>query len=442
MKIRFMRFLKRTGLPLLSLLVLLLGIGGTLQAADLPKLIDKSNCAQYKDLLIPAMYRAVERGGWVITPGKINFDYKLSKSFLEASPKNEGKFGINPNGNLIEKNSNKIVTRNFYGLPFHKIDLKDPMAGDKIMWNFIFAQNRMMGTIQRYSYEWVNKSGQERNAFSVWYNVFMYGRPPGQEIRNPNNVLFYELTNITAPMSLKGTNTLATIYMDDRPDANYAYVPAIRRMRKTGSTSRSDPYMGSDGWMDLNNGWAGKNSSMKWKCIGEKTILVGFTSPDMIPVEDMPDGSITIKYPYSGHFKLNYTIPGWKGDAWAPAPGTITYVPRKVWVVEQMAKDPYYSWGLHIGYVDQETYGIWYKEVYDRSGKFRTWKPIFRHYSESPSGKNNIGSQYDVSFNIDEVIHHASVSGTMPYSEAGLYLPASKLDPEFFTTTNFLQLSK
>ncbi len=442
MKKRLMRFFNRTGLTLLSLLVILLSIGGTLQAADLPKLIDKTNCAQYKDLLIPAMYRVVERGGWVITPGKINFDYKLPKSFLEASLKNEGQFGISPNGNLIETNSNKIVTRNFYGIPFPKIDPKDPVVGDKIMWNFMLAQNRMMGTIQRYSYVWVNKSGEERNAFSLWYNVFMYGRPPGQEVRNPHNVLFYELTNIREPMSLKDTNTLATIYMDDRPDLNYAYVPAIRRVRQTSSTSRSDPYMGSDGWMDLNNGWAGKNSSMKWKCVGEKTILVPFTSPNMLPVEDMPDGSITIKYPYSDHVKLNYEIPGWKGDAWAPAPGTVTYVPRKVWVVEQMPKDPYYSWGLHVGYVDQETYGIWYKEVYDRSGKFRTWKAISRHFSESPGGKNNIGAQYDVSWNIDEVIGHASVSGTTPFSGSRLYLPASKLAPDFFTVDNFIQLSK
>ncbi|MBU1053412.1 MAG: outer membrane lipoprotein-sorting protein, partial [Proteobacteria bacterium] len=114
----------------------------------------------------------------------------------------------------------------------------------------------------------------------------------------------------------------------------------------------------------------------------------------------------------------------------------------KVWVIEQMPKDPYYSWGLHIGYVDQETYGIWYKEVYDKSGKFRTWKCNFRHYNESPSGQNNIGVQYDVSWNIDEVVHHASVSGTIPYSESRLFMPASKIDPDFFTKQNFMQLSK
>jgi len=433
--------MKIFGLSLCSLFFLLL-CGGTVKAMDLPKVIDKTNCSQYKDLLIPVMYRAVERGEWFVTPGKINFDYKLPKSFLEASLKNEGKFGINPNGNLIEINSKKIVSHNFYGIPFPKIDPKDPVAGGKIMWNFVFAQDRMMGRIERFHYRWVNKNGEERYLLSIWYNLYMYSRPPGQEIKNPDNVLFYEITNLTEPMSCKGTNTLTAIYMNDSPDISYAYVPAIRRIRRTGSTTRSDPYMGSDGWMDLQNGWAGKNSSMNWKYVGEKTILVGFTSPDMIPVDDIPDGSIPIKYPYSDHFKLNYENPGWKGASWAPAPGTVTYVPRKVWVVEQMPKDPYYSWGLHINYIDQETYTIFYKEVYDRSGKFRTWTCTFRHYNESPSGKNNIGAQYDVMFNIDEVVGHASVAGTKPYSEARLFLPASEMDPSFFTTNNFLLLSK
>ncbi|MBU4036214.1 MAG: hypothetical protein KKA35_07280, partial [Proteobacteria bacterium] len=102
MKIKKIRFFKFLGL---SLLVVLLGISGSLQAMDLPKTIDKTNCAQYKDILIPAMYRAVERGDFVITPGTINFNYKYSDAFLAAGQKNAGKFDIGPDGELISKST-------------------------------------------------------------------------------------------------------------------------------------------------------------------------------------------------------------------------------------------------------------------------------------------------------------------------------------------------
>jgi len=437
-----MRFFNRTGLPFITLLVFLLGIGGTLQAADLPKLIDKSNCAQYKDLLIPPLYRAVERGGWVVTPGKINFIYKHPDDFLAASAKNAGKYDIDSAGNLIEKSTGKIATTNFYGMPFPKIDRNDPRVADKIIWNFNYQKYRLIGTRLNSYVAWINKTEQERYLEGFDVRLYMMGRPLGTEIKNPKNVLTYELQNALEPMSLKGTNTMSYVFIDERDNTNYAYVPAIRRIRQTGSTARSDPYMGSDAWVDMSYMWSGKNSTMKWTLVGEKTILVSFTSPNMLPMKDLPDGSVQPVYPYSGtRLKLGFEVPGWTGDAWAPAPGTLTYIPRKVWVIEQMPKDSYYNWGLHINYVDQETYTIWYKEVYDKAGAFHTWVSMLLHYSESPSGKTST-ADYDTSLYVDEIYKHATWSGRRGNPEARMFLPASKMNPDYFTVNNFLMLSK
>ncbi|MBU1054352.1 MAG: DUF1329 domain-containing protein [Proteobacteria bacterium] len=436
------RILKYIGGSLCSLLVLFF-CGATVQAVYLPKVIDKTNCAQYKDLLIPAMYRAVERGDFIITPGAINFKYKHQDSFIAAGMKNAGKFDISPDGDLVEKNTGKIPLYNIYGYPFPKIDQIDPKAGSRIISNFDYQLFRFMGTRVLQHTRWITTSGEERYVGGYDYRLYATGRPPGQEItRNTDHVKWYELLNALVPMSMKGTNTLAYIFMDARNDTNYAYVPAIRRIRQTPSTARSDPYMGSDAWLDVSYGWSGKDRSMKWKCVGEKTILVSFTSTEMIPAEELPDGRLTMKYPFTGwFFKLNYEVPGFKGAAWAPAPGVVTYVPRKVWVVEQMPKDPYYNWGLHVNYIDQETYTIWYKEIYEKSGEFRTWVTFFVHYSEAPTGKNNTGD-YDSVLFVDEKIRHATISSRAPDPEVFLYMPASKLDPSFFSVSNFLLLSK
>ncbi len=383
--------IKCFGLSLCSLFVLLL-CSGILQAMDLPKVIDKTNCAQYKDILIPALYRAVERGAYVVTPGKINFEYKLPVSFLAASAKNAGKFDVTSEGDLIDKQTGKYP-ENIYGLPFPNIDLKDPKAGSKIIYNFDFKIYRFMGIKSKTRIMWINKTENERYLAGPDHRLALNGRPPGQEIKNPDKVLSFEFQQNDEPMSGRGTNLMSYIFMDVREDVSYAFVPAIRRIRQTGTTTRSDPVFGTDGWLDLNNLWAGKARTMNWKYVGEKTILVGFTSPNMLPAQELPDGRMTRPYPYTGdHVKFGYEDPNWKGASWAPQ--NIIYVPRKVWIVEQMPKDSYYNWGLHVNYVDQETYTIWYKEVFERSGEFRTWVSMSTHLSETPSGKNNTGD-YD-----------------------------------------------
>ncbi len=436
---KWKKILKYFGITLCSLVVLI-SCAGILQAVELPKIIDKTNCAQYKDLLIPAMYRAVEKSDYIITPGKINFEYKLPGNFLAASAKNAGKFDVSPDGDLVDKRTGKYP-ENIYGMPFPNIDVKDPKAGAKIIYNFDFQRYRFMASKDYVRVCWIDKSkGEERYAQGMDHRLYMNGRLPGKELKNPDRVLAYEFQRIMEPMSSKGINSMAYIYIDPKEDSNYAYIPAIRRIRQTGSTTRSDPYMGSDSWIDTNYMWGGKDRTMTWKYVGEKTILVSFTSPNMLPMQELPDGRVIRVFPYTdNHPKYGYEDPKWKGATWAPL--NITYVPRKVWIVEQMPKDQYYNWGLHINYIDQETYTIWYKEVFDRSGEFRTWLSLLSHYSETPSGKNNTGD-FDSTHFIDEKNHHATTSNRAPHPESSFFVPASILDPGFFSVNNFLLLSK
>ncbi len=434
-RIRILKFFR---LSLFSLLVLFL-CGSIGQAMDLPDVIDKTNCSHYKDMLIPAMYRAIERGDYSITPGKLNFKYKHTDGFLAASAKNEGKYDVTPEGDLIDKSTGKYP-ENVYGYPFPNLDIKDPKAGIKIILNFNFQRYRFMGSREYVHLMWIDKKGEERSLLGLDQRLYMNGRPPGQEIKNSEKFLSFEFRRVLEPMSGRGTNTMTWFYMDARDNTSYAYVPAIRRIRQTPTTSRSDPYMGSDSWMDTNFMWFGKDNTMKWSYVGEKTILVSFTSPDMLPVQELPDGRITKVFPYTGsHPIFGYQDPKWKGVSWAPL--NITYVPRKVWIVEQMPKDPYYNWGLHVNYVDQETYTIWYKEVYEKSGEFRTWITTLLHYSESPSGKNNTGD-FDTQLYTDEKVRHTTALCRSASSESFLYMPASMLGPRFFSVDNFLMLSK
>jgi len=108
MRIHQIIVFKLLGYLLYSLSVPLL-YSGMAQAMDLPKVINKTNCSQYKDLLIPALYRAVEKGDFVITLGSVDFKYKLENSFISASVNNAGKFDVNKEGDLVSKKHRSLA---------------------------------------------------------------------------------------------------------------------------------------------------------------------------------------------------------------------------------------------------------------------------------------------------------------------------------------------
>jgi hypothetical protein len=264
----------------------------------------------------------------------------------------------------------------------------------------------------------------------------LQGREPGQEIKNPNNYLTVEFQNTMFPMSFKGQNGMAWDYFDTRDFTCFNYIPVIRRVRQSSGVARSDPSFGSDSWNDLAYGWGGKNRSMKWKLVGEKTILVPFTNTKQLVAEEKADGT---QMRHVQAAKFVFETPGAKGVNWSPV--NVTWVPRDCWVVEQLPKDPYYNWGLHVNYVDKANSMIMLKEIYDKAGQFRSWRYFAIHYQETPSGNNNVGD-YDYTVTIDEKSRHATIQRRTDFPDAQFYMPASRLGLEFFSMNNFMKLSK
>jgi len=422
----------------LFLVVILWGFN-SVEAQTIGKTIDKSNYKEYESLLIPAMLRAVERGDMTLPTKNLDFPYKHSNQFLAAGEKNAGKFDVDEPGDLIDKSTGKPPKYNIYGYPFPKLDPKDPRIAVKMMWNFNFERYRFLGQKSWTHLLWISQGKKEEDRYIAGYetNLYLQGRPSGQEIRNPQNFLALEFQNVTEPMSVRGMNTMSWDYFDERDISQFNYIPAIRRVRQTSGVSRSDPYFGSDSWMDNNYMWSGKNRSFKWKLVGERTVLAPFTHTQKEISEEASDGTMTLKRTIP---KWGFRVKDWKGASWAPT--DVTYVPRSVWIIEGLPKDPYYNWGLHKFYVDKETYVIWLKEVYEKSGEFRTWIQYMLHYSEGPSGNNTVGV-YDTTWFVDEKIHHATLVQKPWHSEhCKIFMPASKVGIEFYAMSNFLQLSK
>jgi len=426
---------------LFAVLIMLFGAGPVRAAGEIAKTIDKSNVSQYEDILMPALYRAVERGDYILTTGKLNFEYKHWNTFLEAGQKNAGKFQINAEGDLVDK-TGEIPLYHIYGFPFPNIDSKDPKVADKIMWNVYFNKGRIGGFHYQQRIQWVNnEKGIHRYILSDSRLMGIQGRPTWQavpESENPEHWSYAEFGIIKEPYSMRNTNQLDWDYMDKRDMVQMSYVPVIRRIRQTSGVSRSDPWMGSDGWQDLTFLWGGKNRTMTWKLAGEQTILVPFAGPDKTMAKKDPDGTLFL---HATTNKYGYDTPGWTGVKWAVT--SAIWVPRKCWVIEQMPRDPYYAWGLHRNWVDKETNEIWMKEIDTKAGEFRSWTFNMGDYNEAPDGDNNAGVMNDQT-QIDEKARHATVTvhPNAPGDKFAMYLPLSRMPMSFYTKSNLMALSK
>ena len=407
------------------------------------KVYDQSNWQEIEDLLIPSIQKLVKEGKVIINnTKKPEFEWKIGETYLAASQKNEGKFEIDEYGVLISKETGKAPDY-YFGFPFPTIDPSDPKAGEKIMANNVAIRYRQTALYDTGAMTWVNgNSGVERKVIFGIDSFFFPQRLSGP-ISNPKRLLQLDMLTFYEPYDLRGTITMTWMYNDKRDDSAFAYVPMLRRVRRVAAaTNRSDPIVGSDISIDDQWCWAGKNATMTWKFIGERKIIGTISSGKKIFTKLCPDGTLDRR-----DVKVNFgfEVPGFKGAPWCPV--DCVWIPRDVWIVEGNAKDPYYSYGKQIFYLDKSTFTIWVKDVHDKAGIY--WKTYWQHYDwvETEDGPNSVsltGGVADSSIMYDANTNHASISQSSPYPGRPykFNLTMDMLNPDYFTETNMRQLSK
>jgi hypothetical protein len=258
-------------------------------------------------------------------------------------------------------------------------------------------------------------------------------------MQNSDNFLYQYIYNAVSPMDMKGTVQLFSEYNDEREATSFIYTAALRRINRISAAARSEPWFGCDMAMDDDFLWSGKNNGFNWKLIGEKTVLGGFSSPDNILVENMLDGSIRRVSP---QIEFGFDISDWQGAPWAPV--SVIWSPRPVWIVESVPKDSAYNYGRQVFYIDKDTFGIWFKEVYDQSGEY--WKAIFalQSFKVASDGRNNL-PRPDLFMGIDEKEQHASYNIQLDSASGvdnAFYCPTSLVGPKSFTMGAVQELSK
>ena len=300
--------------------------------------------------------------------------FDIDENYWKLTEANAGEATLNPKTRQMENWSGA-------GMPFpmSEIDVDDPHAGDKLIWNFFTYQTD--GDVTRFPFTYLlidGNSGLERVQEWFWIRYKYSGRFSPNNEPNINEegetILNKTLINARFPRDIRGLGTLSTSYYADKVDDSFAYLPAVRRIRRLSGGAWMDPIGGTDQLQDDINVW---NTHPNWypeiKVVGKRWILTPIsTSWTSYPDKD----SNAEKYPYVNLAEAPYWHP--KGFKWEP---------REVYVIEANAPDEH-PYSKKIMYYSTELPWIYQGETYDKKGEF--WKYLWwvpRNYTAEDDTK-------------------------------------------------------
>jgi len=353
-------------------------------------------------------------------------------AYHAATEKYSAQVKLTPDGVLDE---NTYVA----GRPFPLIDMNDPMAAIKIMYNFERTQyftddlaSRLFdaetGQITK---EGAGKQGYhiERHFVFDNFRILKYvGRTeqePVPKMPNPDSVFFKGGSYpILEPFDLKGIGGLSYRYLDPKKyDDTWLYLPSLRRVRRLSTAQRSDALFGQDVDLDTVGGFAGQIPWFDWKLLALRPGL-GVGHGKNLPAKPCEaDGGVTFC------------------DDWELSKG---------YVVEATPKLAGYAYSKRLIFVDAETFYIPYTDMFDHRGEL--WKTAvnFGKYDKKPNPNASLEYPFPRTFLygfvvVDTQLEHATraaIPGMGFKNEAGWYVNRGKemgVGEEWFTISALIE---
>lgn len=219
----------------------------------------------------------------------------IPRQYTTATSRYSGQVKLGAGGELV----NYVA-----GLPFPDVNITDPQAGLKLIWNFYWrwlgddyktGGGTAEGKIIRHAIE---KDGSERRADVIHHSIKTRGRVhldskpslPGYE-----HIDWMQLRADEYPRDTAGTTTLEIRYADPkREDDLYIYVPSIRRVRRAPPIQRCATIAPSEFNFDDVNNFSAKISDFNYRLLGRFKMLGNF-SQERIPFERRSGDYLPIK---------------------------------------------------------------------------------------------------------------------------------------------------
>lgn len=263
--------------------------------------------------------------------------------------------------------STKEIEGYVTGTPFAQVDVSDPLAGTKLLWNVHYASSRKTTSIMwapLISFVLIDShTGIER--VQTWELKEKYYVGTLDDLSNPSRATTHSkaLFRATFPQDIKGIGTLTIRYTTGMVDDVWAYIRAVRRVRRlSGGAWHDNIQSGFDALQDDVGGW---NGYPTWypqhKLLGKMTglVMAGLPGAAFNPLAE----NVAERYPIIDSVHAPY---------WHP---TAPHSPRDLYVLEVVTPE-HHPYSKKIIYFDTELWNVHFVEAYDRKGDFWRWANI------------------------------------------------------------------
>lgn len=340
------------------------GLSSFAIAAELPvgTVISKANIDQVKNdtfeghgiasLLTEKMEWRIRNSGWKLPLAKSK-EIALDPRWVKASQANSGKATFNKQECRVDGWG--------AGEPFPNIDVKDPQAAEKLIWNWHLGQ--LLGDVSQvplFTQLLIDgKNGIHASPVAEFTRYRMKGRLTGDStVEGDGSERGRQLLYFKSPSDMKGVGTFTAMYDSEKVNDVWAYIPAVRRVRRLSGGAWMDPVGSSDQLQDdLDIFNARPCWYPEYKLLGKRWILAVANSKTGLW---KPDGKTFVeKYPV-----LEETPPYWNMN-------NNNFEPREVYVIEATTPSAH-PYSKKVMYMDVKFPRFYYAEAYDRKGEF--WK--------------------------------------------------------------------
>lgn len=341
---------------------------GAAHAAELPvgTVISVENIDKIKNdtfeghpvssLLTERMEWRIRNSGMKVPLAKAK-EIPLDPKWVKASQANAGKTKINAETCQVDGWE--------AGQPFPNIDMKDPQVAEKVIWNWHLGQ--LSGDLAHAPFFTQvlidGTKGVHAEPVAEFIRYSMKGRLSGDATEGDGSERGRQLLYFKSPSDMKGLGTFTIMYDSAKVPDVWAYIPAVRRVRRLSGGAWMDPVGSSD---QLQDDLEIFNARPCWypeyKMLGKRMVLAVANSKQQL--WNRSGKSFEEKYPV-----LDNKAPFWNMN-------NNVYEPREVYVIEAITPSEH-PYSKKVLYVDTKYPRIYYGEAYNRKGEF--WKMMEFH---------------------------------------------------------------
>jgi len=211
-------------------------------------------------------------------------DYPVHPKYVEATVRFECQATIDASGRLVNYHAGQPFPYSEWAKTAtgHKCDLTpdDPQFALKLAWNVNFRWQGGSGfNLPHWGFANMRNNGHElwRVSQGEYRRTYFSARadllPETTELEPGTKVEWAEYFDVKAPFDLRGTMFLLYRYRDSKEDDTWAYIPALRRVRRIAATQKSDSLLGTEFTLEDFYLFSGYVWDHSWEFKGESTLL-------------------------------------------------------------------------------------------------------------------------------------------------------------------------